>query len=171
MSFLSLLIIIISADSWIWRVWALVRSTRPKNSLDTTSKSTIVRERLMLRLMPCLASFKEARSRKRLSEMRIPRSSFANLTNKGKYRRSQSFEPSLGSKAFPATPGPHLRDSHPATIVPILDPASRQASLRRALLGQHWRPEAAATRSAGERPRDSKGERIRPERWLERKRG
>ncbi len=46
--------------------------------------------------------------------------------------------------------------------MPILDPAPRQASNPWEALpvGQHWRPEAAATRTAGERPKGSKNQKT-----------
>ncbi len=72
-SFSSSLITRTSVNSWIRRVWALAKSARPKSSLNTTSESIIVRKRLILRLIPCLASLKGARLKKRLSEMKTLR--------------------------------------------------------------------------------------------------
>ncbi len=63
--------IITSVNSWIQKAWALVRSVGTKSSLDTTSESIIVREKLMLWLILCFASPREARPRKKHSEMRI----------------------------------------------------------------------------------------------------
>ncbi len=65
--------ITISADSWILRAWVPGRSNRPWNSLGTTFKSTITRERPMPPLIPCLASPREVRLRNRLFELRTPR--------------------------------------------------------------------------------------------------
>ncbi len=65
--------ITISAYSWIPRAWVPSRSDRSRNSLGTTFKLTCARERPIPPLMPCLASPRGARPRKRPFELRIPR--------------------------------------------------------------------------------------------------
>ena len=52
------------------RVWALDKSTGPRNSLATTSKSTIVRARLTGLLTPCLDTLNKVQKRKKSSALR-----------------------------------------------------------------------------------------------------
>ncbi len=88
---------------------------------------------------------------------------FADLTNQGQSSRAQPIGAQNSSLTAPL--GPHLRDSRPTVIVSILDPAPRRASLQRALpAGQHWRPEAVATKVAREGSRGLRAQKTRLER-------
>ena len=60
---------------------------------------------------------------------------------------------SLGNGPLSAPPAPHLRDPRPPSIMSILDPALKRASLQKALsAGQHWRSWAMPPEAAGGRP-------------------
>ncbi len=72
----------------------------------------------------------------------------ADITNKGKYCKSQSIGP-LSGRPFSAPPDLYLHDSRSTTVVPILDPDPKQASLQKVLSGQYLRPEAAIIRTVG----------------------
>ena len=63
-----------SVGSWRRRVWAPDKSAGPRNSLATTSESTIVRARLTGLLMPCLDTLNEVQRRKKPSAPRTSKS-------------------------------------------------------------------------------------------------
>ena len=65
---------ITSVVSWIRRTWALDKSARPKSSLNTISKSTIARVRQIWLQMFCWGFPREARMRKKSSELRMAKS-------------------------------------------------------------------------------------------------
>ena len=54
-----------SIGSWKWRVWASDKFARPRNSLATTSKSTIVRAKVTGLLMPYLDTLNKVQKWKR----------------------------------------------------------------------------------------------------------
>ena len=60
---------------------------------------------------------------------------------------------SLNNAHLSAPPGPHLWDPRLPSIISVLDPALKRASLRRALsAGQHWRPWATPPGAVGRIP-------------------
>ena len=62
-----------SASSWTQRVWAPDKSARPKSSLVTTFKSTIVKPRLMKLPMPYFNILNKMEKRKKSSALRMSR--------------------------------------------------------------------------------------------------
>lgn len=124
MRFLSLLIIITSIDLWIQKTSTFIRSASLKNFYNIILESIVVSKMLILLLMFCFAYLQEAKPKKTISEMRIPRLFIiTDLINNNKYLRPNSIW-SLNNRSFIPLLSPCLRDKCFTPIVTILNTAA-----------------------------------------------